>query len=73
VIDQTGLTGEYAVQLTWWKPGPVDASANAEPDGRRAPTIQKALEDQLGLTIQSKKVPVDVIAIDHVEKMPRND
>lgn len=34
------------------------------------PTLQQALQDQLGLRLESKKGPVDVIVVEHAEKLP---
>lgn len=40
------------------------------PEAPIAPSIQKALEEQLGLAAQSKKTALDVLAMDHAEKTP---
>ena len=34
------------------------------------PTLQQALQDQLGLRLESKKGPVDFLVVDHAEKSP---
>ena len=38
-----------------------------DPDG---PTIFIALQDQLGLKLQSKKASIEALVIDHLEKVP---
>lgn len=55
----------------------AQARANAGPSestapevGPRGPTLQQALRDQLGLKIESKKGPIDMLVIDHIEKTP---
>ncbi len=63
VTDATGLTGEYDFSLYW------DAGTpSAELDS--APTLIQALQDQLGLKLESAKRKVDVLVIAHLEKMP---
>jgi uncharacterized protein (TIGR03435 family) len=63
VVDKTGLAGEYDYVLQW------------TPDtdtGSLGPTIFTALQDQLGLRLESTKAPVDTIIIDHVERPSEN-
>jgi uncharacterized protein (TIGR03435 family) len=60
VVDKTGLTGNYDISLKWNKD---DAGAETQD----APSLFVALEEQLGLKLESTKGPVDVIVIDHAE------
>jgi uncharacterized protein (TIGR03435 family) len=47
------------------------ADAAADPSGAQLPNIFRALEEQLGLKLQKvKDVPVDVIVVDRVDKVP---
>ena len=62
VFDDTGLSGAYDFTLKW---------AVDESDLTR-PSLFAALQDQLGLRLDSKKWPVDVIVIDRVEKPSQN-
>jgi uncharacterized protein (TIGR03435 family) len=59
VVDRTGLAGGYKIALTF-APSPHQSSD--------APSIFSALQEQLGLKLESTKGPVDVLVIDHVEK-----
>ena len=66
VLDKTGLDGDYQFQLIWT---PAEGELNFNP-GRvdlAGPTIFTAIKDQLGLVLESQKVPVDVLVIDHAE------
>ena len=67
VIDQTGLTGKYDFTLKWARD---DAQPNADTKG--LPGLVTALQEQLGLRVESSKGPTDVIVIDHIEKPSEN-
>ncbi|HUI77468.1 MAG TPA: TIGR03435 family protein [Bryobacteraceae bacterium] len=81
VIDKTGLSGNFNLKLEWTpdpgqspgNPGPPPAGAAAQPpsDPNR-PSIFTALQEQLGLRLESDKGPVEMIVIDHVEKPSEN-
>jgi uncharacterized protein (TIGR03435 family) len=63
IIDKTGLTGKYQVDLTWaW---------NDDPNAT-GPSLFSALQDQLGLKLEPAKAPVDVVVIDHLERPSEN-
>src|SRR5882724_3805558 len=64
VLDMTGLKGRYVVKLDW-TPDPVDP--DKAPAGA-GPTIYTAVQEQLGLKLESRKGPLEVIVIDHAEK-----
>lgn len=80
VVDKTGLTGNYDWTLHWSPetPAPAFKGADADappsapgPDGS-GPTLFTALEEQLGLRLESQKGMVDTIVIDSVEKPSEN-
>jgi uncharacterized protein (TIGR03435 family) len=62
VTDATGLKGEYDF-LLWWSFDTLD-----NPDA--GPAMFAALQLQLGLKLESKKAPAEVLVIDHAEKSP---
>ena len=64
VTDATGLRGEYEIQLEW---APDTAVAT---DGDSAPALAKALQDQLGLRLETKKGPLDMLVIDQINRTP---
>jgi uncharacterized protein (TIGR03435 family) len=49
--------------------GPGTPMASA-PDGPSSPDLLTALQEQLGLKLEQRKGPVELLVIDHVEKMP---
>jgi uncharacterized protein (TIGR03435 family) len=65
VVDQTGLAGEYDINLKW---APDDTQGT--PDA--GPSIFTALEEQLGLKLVATKGPVDTIVVDNVEQPSEN-
>ena len=64
VIDNTGIIGTFDVHLEW---APDDGAA----DGT-LPSLFTALQEQLGLKLESTKGPVEVLVIDHVERPDAN-
>ena len=55
ILDRTGLKGEYDFTLRW------------TPDENQA-VILTAIEEQLGLKLETQKVPMEVLVIDHAEQ-----
>lgn len=77
VVDQTGLTEKYDFMLKFTPeqgqmlglggaPPPQPDNADAPPD------IFTAMQQQLGLKLESTKAPADVIVIDHIERPSEN-
>jgi uncharacterized protein (TIGR03435 family) len=76
VVDKTGLTGSYAFDLTW-APTPDQIPAGAPPGfappfDPNAPTLVTALQEQLGLKLDSQRGPVDVIVVERLEPPAEN-
>ncbi len=70
VIDKTGIQGRYDLKLTWTPDDRVASSSDASADS--GPSIFTALEEQLGLKLESQKGPVTVLVIDHAEMPSEN-
>jgi uncharacterized protein (TIGR03435 family) len=68
VIDQTGLTGKFDIELSWADTGdgrggiPVEANDAQE----ASPSLANALEDQLGLKLQRAKGMAEVLVVDRI-------
>ncbi|HXC97024.1 MAG TPA: TIGR03435 family protein [Edaphobacter sp.] len=73
VTDNTGLTGKYDITLNWSpddnRGAPASADASMTESG---PSIFTALQEQLGLKLESTKGPVDTIVVDHLEMPSEN-
>jgi uncharacterized protein (TIGR03435 family) len=82
VVNQTGLSGVYALDLRWETEASerVDSPLGSSPPDPNPPVARgddalslfDALQEQLGLKLGSAKGPVDVLAIDHVERPDPN-
>jgi uncharacterized protein (TIGR03435 family) len=67
VVDQTGLTDAYDFKLDWT---PTAAPAADAPAIDAGPTIFDAVAAQLGLKLESRKLPLPILVVDHVERAP---
>jgi len=78
VIDKTGLSANFDVDLTWTPDRLPPRPAGAAPDqpvfvngveiDPNGPSIFTAVREQLGLKLESTRAPVEVLSIDHVEQ-----
>jgi uncharacterized protein (TIGR03435 family) len=81
VVDKTGLSGDFDYKLDWTpddtasaitKSGNPLPGDNATSQDAGGPSLFTALEEQLGLKLESTKGPVDVIVIDRLEQPTAN-
>ncbi|HLY60996.1 MAG TPA: M56 and DUF3738 domain-containing protein [Terriglobia bacterium] len=84
VLDKSGLKGNYDFNLKWTPDpgqggmfsgpehgGPGAGSSgpdSAPPPDASGPSIFTAVQEQLGLKLESQKGPVDILVIEHIEK-----
>jgi uncharacterized protein (TIGR03435 family) len=81
VIDMTGLTGAFTVELQWTpdfvrnratQDGPAPL-LNGQPVDPNGPSLYTALQEQLGLRLESRRGPVDVLVVDYAERVPADN
>ena len=83
ILDQTGLKGNYDINLQWTPDESLGAMFNGPEGGKPAtgnpptpessgPSIFTAIQEQLGLKLESTKGPVEILVIDHVEQPSEN-
>jgi len=81
VVDRTGLTGLYDFDLQWapdemevetGKSGERMPAESAPAGESTGPSIFTALQEQLGLKLESQKGPVEILVIDRMEKPTEN-
>ena len=74
VIDQTGLKGKYDITIDGAKymdqlSKHTESGVAPDPMGPAA-LVMIAIQDELGLKVESRKAPVDLLIVDHAEKIP---
>jgi uncharacterized protein (TIGR03435 family) len=57
VLNQTGIAGRYNLKVKWAREGDADATG---------PSLFTAIQEQLGLKLETTTAPVDVMVIDNV-------
>jgi uncharacterized protein (TIGR03435 family) len=77
VIDATGLKGLYSFRLAWAddngpRPNAPGAGGSGASDPADAASVFTAVQERLGLKLESRRAPVDVLVIDHIEKPSAN-
>ena len=72
VVDDTGLTGTYDLRLRWTQDNDPPPMLNGQPDPNPAPDIFTAIQEQIGLKLESGKGPVPVLVVDHIERPSEN-
>jgi uncharacterized protein (TIGR03435 family) len=75
VVDRTGLTGSFDVDLQFsfeGLPGTPTLPPGVDRPANENPSIFTAVQEQLGLKLESTTGPVDVLVIDHAEKPTPN-
>ena len=73
VLDMTGLKGFYNLKLDWVaEPKPADHKEEvaAAPDPPQGMVLAVALQEQLGLKLERRKAPIEVLVVDHARKTP---
>jgi uncharacterized protein (TIGR03435 family) len=78
ILDRTELKGMYDVHLEWVpeslrnlpaRPDGAPILFNGEPVDSR-PSLSTAVQEQLGLKLETRKGPIEVLVVDSVEKTP---
>ena len=75
VVDRTGLTGLFDILLEYASQARQQSPSLNAPDLTKdvaPPTLRDALQEQLGLKLETGKGPLDVLVIDSVERPSEN-
>ena len=73
VFDATGLDGRWDFSLNFSPPAPaqpVAGSGDAAGDPAGTVTLSDALQRQLGIRMEMRKQPVEVLVIERIERKP---
>jgi uncharacterized protein (TIGR03435 family) len=81
VVNTTPLTGPYAINLQWTtdtiralaRPDGGPVSINGQSVDAYGPSLYTAIQEQLGLRLESRKGPIEVLVVDSAEKMPADN
>jgi uncharacterized protein (TIGR03435 family) len=71
VIDRTGLTGKYDIRMKWMPMRASQDNQASDPADSRA-SVFAAIQEQLGLKLESTKAMIDTIVVDSIE-MPNEN
>ena len=66
VVDQTGLAGDFDIELSFSPEATLSPVAGVGDD----PSIATAVQEQLGLKLDARKAPVDVLVVDEARRTP---
>jgi uncharacterized protein (TIGR03435 family) len=64
VVDNTGLQARYDFMVSW------ALSATSDAVDEFQPALIEAVQSQLGLKLAKKKMPVEVLVVDRLERTP---
>ncbi len=70
LTDATGLMGQYNYTIFWSMQATMDVVSGRSPLDPDGLNLFDAIQEQLGLKIEKKRGPVQVLVVDHVEKKP---
>jgi uncharacterized protein (TIGR03435 family) len=74
VVDRTGLSGSFDIDLTWTPDPsfPAPPTAGTPPVDSNGPSMFTAVQEQLGLKLESEKAPLQALVIDRIELPSEN-
>ncbi len=72
VVDLTGLSGLFQVKLDWARDTVIAQGDVSEPPPDR-PSLFAAVQEQLGLKLESRRGPVEVLIVEQANKVPEEN
>lgn len=73
VVDETGVAGAFDLDVTFSPEGLGGALIGPPPASvADAPSLETALRDDLGLRLEPRRGPVDVVVVDRIERPTEN-
>jgi uncharacterized protein (TIGR03435 family) len=70
IVDKTGIKDQFDVDLQW-TPDTANPNPSSEPsDPQAAPSLFAAVKEQLGLKLEGRKGPLDVVVVDQAQRNP---
>jgi uncharacterized protein (TIGR03435 family) len=72
VVNKTGLPGSYRMRMNFDMRSGRGAPTVTAPDADAPPSIFTAIQEQLGLKLETSHSDIDALVIDHVERATEN-
>jgi uncharacterized protein (TIGR03435 family) len=72
VLDRTGLTGDYDLHMEFAPEAPAPKPGEAVASEPTGPSFMMALQEKLGLKLETTKGPVEFLVIDRIERPSAN-
>jgi uncharacterized protein (TIGR03435 family) len=72
IVDKTGLTGSYRVTLVFDRMAGLRGPQTGEPTPGAAPSVFTAVQEQLGLKLESARAMLETLVIDRFERPTEN-
>jgi uncharacterized protein (TIGR03435 family) len=72
VVDKTEAAGDFQFTFEFTR-DEVQTGSDSRPPDNAGPSIYTALSEQLGLRLVAQKLPVEIIVVDHIEKVPTDN
>jgi uncharacterized protein (TIGR03435 family) len=73
VVDMIGLKASYSLTLDW-VPEPRQSAESkggaVAADSPAGPALPDAIQEQLGLKLETRKAPIEIVVVDHAERVP---
>jgi uncharacterized protein (TIGR03435 family) len=69
IVDRTGLSGFFVVKLEWAPDNNLPQADDGGPPPDR-PSLFEAVEEQLGLKLESRRGPLEVLVVEQAAKVP---
>ena len=70
VLNMTGLKGFYNLTLDWAPEPKQSGDASIASDSPSGPSLLVAIREQLGLNVDTRKAPIEILVVDHAERVP---
>ena len=68
VVDRTGLTGHFNIDLEWTTSGDLSVTPGGDASQGTGLSLFTALQEQLGLKLEPSRGPFEVVVVDRIER-----
>jgi uncharacterized protein (TIGR03435 family) len=72
VVDRTEIKGAFDIKTSAWSLGAGDSDGARQAVNPNSPSLFTVLEEQLGLKLESRRAPVEILVVEHAENPSAN-